>query len=165
MSVSRLERLRNRFRANLIRCALVAIVGLATAEARADENCGAAGTAIHVIVEGVRSSDGLVTAVLYDDDPENFLKRGRRVDRIRVEAEEGETTLCLEAPKAGAYTIALYHDENGDKKFDRNFIGIPSEGYGFSNNPGFSLGKPSQEGTLFDVGVEPTSIRISVLYL
>jgi len=120
---------------------------------------------IRVTVENVRSSDGLITAVLYPDNPENFLKKGKRLDRVRVKALEGETVFCMKAPSAGRYSVALYHDENGNKDFDRNFLGIPTEGYGFSNNPGFRFGKPEQEETLFTIEESPTSLRISVLYL
>ena len=128
--------------------------------------CSADGDAlIEVKVENVRSSKGLITAVLYGDNPEGFLKRGQRLDRIRVEAKEGETLLCLKAPEEGRYSVALYHDENGNKEFDRNFLGIPSEGYGFSNNPGFRFGKPEQEETLFSVNGSTTKVSISVLYL
>ena len=128
--------------------------------------CAQEGTVrIEVMVENVRNSKGLITAVLYPDNPETFLKKGARLDRIRVEAEEGETMLCLEAPTAGRYSVAIYHDENGNKKFDRNFLGIPSEGYGFSNNPGFRFGKPEQKETLFAAEQEMTSVRISILYL
>ncbi|NIA71497.1 DUF2141 domain-containing protein [Pelagibius litoralis] len=134
----------------------------------ADQPACSAETAasIEVKVENVRNSKGLITAVLYGDNPEAFLKRGQRLDRIRVAAKEGETLLCLQAPVEGRYSIALYHDENGNKKFDRNFLGIPSEGYGFSNNPGFRFGKPEQKETLFTIVEDgPTSLRISILYL
>lgn len=126
---------------------------------------GARALGIEVKVENVRNSKGLITAVLYADNPETFLKKGERLDRIRVDAVAGETLLCLEAPKAGRYSVAIYHDENGNKKFDRNFIGIPSEGYGFSENPGFRFGKPEQKETLFAVDQPLTSLRISILYL
>lgn len=122
-------------------------------------------TAIQVTVENVRSSKGLITAVLYNDNPDTFLKRGARLDRIRVEAHEGETRLCLHAPADGRYSIALYHDENGNKEFDRNFLGIPTEGYGFSQNPGFRFGKPDVEETLFTLDGSAADLRISVLYL
>lgn len=125
----------------------------------------AAPATIQVTVEKVRSSKGLITAVLYDDNPETFLKTGARLDRIRVEAHEGETTLCLTAPAAGRYSVALYHDENGNKKFDRDFLGIPSEGYGFSRNPGFRFGKPDVEETLFTLDGEPVSLKIAMTYL
>jgi len=121
--------------------------------------------AIQVTVENVRSSKGLITAVLYNDNPDTFLKRGARLDRIRVDAHQGETMLCLQAPANGRYTVAIYHDENGNKEFDRNFLGIPTEGYGFSQNPGFRFGKPDIEETLFTVNGEKTDLRISVLYL
>ena len=120
---------------------------------------------IRVTVENVRSSDGLITAILYPDNPKNFLKEGKRLDKVRVDAREGETVLCLNAPSAGRYSIALYHDENGNRDFDRNFLGIPTEGYGFSENPGFRFGKPEQEETLFTIEDNLTILRISVLYL
>ncbi len=34
----------------------------------------------------------------------------------------------------GTYAIAIIHDENKNSNLDKNFFGIPSEGYGFSNN-------------------------------
>lgn len=120
---------------------------------------------IHVTVEKVRSSKGLITAVLYSDDPETFLKSGARLDRIRVAATEGETLLCLRAPASGRYSVALYHDENGNKDFDRDFLGVPTEGYGFSQNPGFRFGKPDVEETLFEIGGATTDLKISLLYL
>lgn len=152
----------------IILLALTASLGFAPGSiTAADQRVCTADTAasIEVKVENVRSSKGLITAVLYDDDPEAFLKKGQRLDRVRVKAKKGDTSLCLQAPTVGRYSIALYHDENGNKKFDRNFLGIPSEGYGFSNNPGFRFGKPELLDTLFAVEGGLTNLRISVLYL
>lgn len=120
---------------------------------------------VQVTVDNVRSSKGLITAVLYSDDPKTFLKSGAKLDRIRVEAQEGETVLCLEAPADGRYSVAIYHDENGNRKFDRDFLGIPTEGYGFSRNPGFRFGKPELEETLFTIDSPLTSLTVSILYL
>jgi uncharacterized protein (DUF2141 family) len=36
---------------------------------------------------------------------------------------------------AGSYAVQVMHDENGNGKLDTNVMGIPVEGYGFSNNP------------------------------
>ena len=36
---------------------------------------------------------------------------------------------------AGKYAVQVMHDENDNGKLDANFMGIPIEGYGFSNNP------------------------------
>lgn len=151
---------------------LVLLGGLAGSRAETpaadtpENGCDATGpTTVEVAVEKVRNSKGLITAVLYDDNPNTFLKPGARLDRIRVDAREGETLLCLQAPAPGRYSVALYHDENGNKEFDQDFLGIPSEGYGFSRNPGFRFGKPDLEETLFTVEDSPVSLKVGVLYL
>lgn len=164
-----------RFR-NSSRLPLAALAGLAAAWlalapapalAGSGEGCiGDGPTTIRITVEKVRNSEGLITAVLYDDNPKTFLKSGARLDRIRVDASEGETELCLNAPAAGrSYAVALYHDENGNTEFDQDFLGIPTEGYGFSQNPGFRFGKPDVEETLFPIADEQVALRISLLYL
>ena len=51
----------------------------------------------------------------------------------------------------GKYAISIYHDENNNKKLDKNFIGLPKEDYGFSNNPSSSLGAPKLEEKIFEV--------------
>jgi len=142
------------------------LVAICAAEAAAPTDPAAPmPSTVQVTVDNVRNSKGLITAVLYSDDPQTFLKDGKKLDRIRVEAQAGETVLCLEAPANGRYSVALYHDENGNKKFDRDFLGIPVEGYGFSQNPGFRFGKPELEETLFTIDSALTSLHISILYL
>lgn len=146
--------------------AWLALAPLPAAAAQGEGCLGDGPTTIKVTVEKVRSSKGLITAVLYDDNPKTFLKSGARIDRIRVDASEGETELCLNAPAAGrSYAVALYHDENGNTEFDTDFLGIPTEGYGFSQNPGFRFGKPDIEETLFSITAEQVDLRISILYL
>lgn len=129
------------------------------------EACRKSPTAVHVTVQNVRSSDGALTALLFDDNPDNFLKEGRGIDKARVLAQKGETKICLVAPGSGSYSIALYHDEDGNKKFNRNFLGIPSEGYGFSRNPGFAFSAPDVEEISFQVNGEPVELDISIRYL
>jgi uncharacterized protein (DUF2141 family) len=147
-------------------CATWLALAPAPLAAASGEGCvGDGATTIKVTVEKVRSSKGLITAVLYDDNPKTFLKNGARLDRIRVEATQGETELCLNAPAAGRYAVALYHDENGNKAFDTDFLGIPTEGYGFSRNPGFRFGKPDVEETVFAIESDPVALNISMLYL
>ena len=44
----------------------------------------------------------------------------------------------------GDYAIAVFHDKNANSRLD-TFAGIPREGYGFSNNPGFMPRAPKFE--------------------
>lgn len=47
--------------------------------------------------------------------------------------------------KKGTYAIALMQDLDGNRKMDKNFMGIPKEPYGFSKNPKITFSAPSFE--------------------
>ncbi len=131
----------------------------------ADDNlvdCAGQPYAITVVVTGVRSTKGVITADLHGDRPENFLKKGKKLARVRVPAQTGETRLCFLAPHAGVFAAGVYHDENGNRRFDKNFLGLPSEPYGVSNNPGFAFGPPKFEAAAFTVDDDGTEIRIKL---
>ncbi|MFV1884224.1 MAG: DUF2141 domain-containing protein [Balneola sp.] len=51
----------------------------------------------------------------------------------------------------GEYAIAVYHDKNTNGKLDTNFLGIPKEDYGFSNNARGKFGPASWEDAKFSV--------------
>ena len=127
--------------------------------------CAATGPGIQVVAQQLRSSDGLLTVELYDDNPEGFIKKSGRIKRVRVGATEGQTEMCLTAPGPGRYAVGVYHDENANKKFDKNFLGIPTEGFGVSNNPGFDFGPPSHEDSAFELDGQPLRLEIKVVYL
>lgn len=128
------------------------------------QGCEREGIRVLLRVQQVRNAEGNITALLFGDDPEMFLKKGARLDKKRVPAQAGETRLCLYAPQPGVYAVSLYHDENANTDFDRNWVGLPTEGYGFSNNPSLFLGPPSFDQTAFEVGESGTVVEIELNY-
>ena len=96
---------------------------------------------LNVVADGVRSNDGQVAITVYSDNRSKFLAKGGALWVGRVKAQKGATRGCVFLPATGVYAIALYHDENGNGKFDRN--PLPLEGYGFSNNPTTLAGLPA----------------------
>ncbi|QJE72474.1 DUF2141 domain-containing protein [Aerophototrophica crusticola] len=119
---------------------------------------------LNLTVEGVRRAAGNVTITLYPDDPDKFLARTGKIARIRVPATVPATSICLPAPEAGGYAIAVYHDENGDKDFNRTMLGMPKEGYGFSNNAETTLGLPRFQEVRFDAKAGDNSVTIRLRY-
>jgi uncharacterized protein (DUF2141 family) len=119
---------------------------------------------LHVRVHGVRSGAGNVTVVLYGDEPADFLARGKRLQRRRVPASEGTVSLCLALPAAGTYALALYHDEDGDRRLTRNLLGLPTEGYGFSRDAPTTFGLPSFDDVAFRAGPGSTRLEITMRY-
>ncbi|MEO0031384.1 MAG: hypothetical protein RIS94_1142 [Pseudomonadota bacterium] len=96
----------------------------------------ASDTWINLTVDGVRNSDGLIAATLYADDSRRFLVKHGSMYVGRTPATQGQTKFCLFVPKPGIYAIAIYHDEDASQKINRGgLLGIPTEGFGFSNNP------------------------------
>ncbi len=55
--------------------------------------------------------------------------------------------------------IAAHHDRNDNGKLDKNALGIPTEPYGFSNNPRGMFGPPSFEQS----AINQSSLDVSLL--
>ncbi len=102
-------------------------------------------------VHNVRKSEGQITVDLHDDNPEGFLKRLGRIGRVRAPAEAGITKICIPVEHPGVYAIAIYHDKDMDGDFDKNFLGLPSEPYGISNDPDIFLSAPPHSEAAFEV--------------
>jgi uncharacterized protein (DUF2141 family) len=127
--------------------------------------CNGEPTSINVIVEGLRSTRGDVVVEIYPDDAKNFLASHTQVNSIHLKIDSNPQPVCLPIPKPGFYGVAVFHDENGDREFNRNFLGIPTEGFGLSNNPPVRFSKPSFETVRFQAGEGQTTIHVRMHYV
>ena len=139
-------------------------VGVLPVGSEAPRPCEQGANNVLIQMQGVRSSKGVLVAVLYGDKPDEFLKKGGRVGRERVPARSGSVALCLEAPRPGTYAVVVFHDENENGKFDRSWNGLPSEGFGVSNNPRVFLRAPTLSEAAFEVGAGQTVMKIELRY-
>lgn len=83
------------------------------------------------------------------------------VQQTDASIDNREAQISFTELSAGQYAVRLYHDENNNLKLDSNFLGIPSERYGYSNNVRGWMGEPSFERQLFRVASD-TSITIKL---
>ena len=118
---------------------------------------------LDLVVTDVASSQGNVTVVVYDK-PGTFLKRGGRLFKVRLPIASGMAQACLGLPRPGTYAVAVYHDADDDGKFGRNWIGLPSEGWGFSTNPPRSYGVPTFTQVAFTTGADGSRQTIQMRY-
>jgi uncharacterized protein (DUF2141 family) len=121
-------------------------------------------TWINVIAEGLRNGNGLLAITLYEDKPSKFLAHHGSLYVGRVQAVQGTTRACIFVPRPGIYALALYHDENANRSFDRTSIGFPAEGYGFSNNPATLAGLPSFRSVRLNIPRTGLSTRVQIKY-
>lgn len=88
---------------------------------------------ITVKVVGIQNKDGVIEIGLYNT-PSKFPTPGKTFKKGRPSISGKEVTYTFENLAKGDYALAIYHDENNDKVCNRNFFGIPTEAYAFSNN-------------------------------
>ncbi len=119
---------------------------------------------LDVRVVGVRAAAGNVTITVYPDDPQRFLAPRGKIARVRVPATRPATVACLPVAAPGTYAIAVYHDEDGDRNFNRSMIGLPTEGYGFSNDAPVTLGPPSFASARFTARPGDNPVVITLKY-
>jgi uncharacterized protein (DUF2141 family) len=151
------------------RTAVIAFVGALALAAPAFANDGCEGvhaagaSKLTVQVTGVRSAQGEVAITVYPDDRRRFLAKGGKVARIRVPAA-GMVHACLWLPPTN-YAVAIYHDADGDRDFKRTLVGLPAEGFGFSNNPETKIGLPPLSAVRFRLPTGEGTISIQMRYL
>lgn len=108
---------------------------------------------------GVANADGKIAIAVYNSS-ETYMVEGSEFFAIRVDAQKNETQVEINLP-AGKYAISVFHDENDDQRLNTNFMGIPKEDYGFSNNPNSTFGPPKFEKAAFKLNGK-TSVTIEL---
>ena len=116
-------------------------------------------TKLSIVVEGVQSNKGLMTASLYPNDKSQFLQRNGALKVWRMPAQSPVTQMCIWLKAPGTYAIAVYHDANSNHKLDIGMLG-PTEDYGFSRNPHIFFSKPSLGSVRFAVPPGETTVHI-----
>jgi uncharacterized protein (DUF2141 family) len=97
---------------------------------------------LQISINGMRSGNGSLVVTIYPNDAQHFLDGKYKVARQIVPVTLPVTHVCFVLSKPDYYAVAMFHDENNNGELDHNFLGIPTEGYGFSNNPKLRFGPP-----------------------
>jgi uncharacterized protein (DUF2141 family) len=120
------------------------------------------GAELKVTVDGVRNNAGKVRIAIFDRAAE--FPRGKQVAAADLTAGKGRVVAVVQGLKPGRYAVAVLHDENNNHKMDFGFLGIPEEGYGFSNNARVIFGPPVFDAASFDVANGETDIVLNLNY-
>lgn len=118
---------------------------------------------LKIRVIDIRSAEGNVHIALYDT-PSRFPKPdGLREDAV-IKAAGGEISAVFRDLPPGLYAAATYHDENGNGRFDQGLLGIPLEGFAFSNDARPSLAPPSFGAAAVPVPPDGSEVLIRMRY-
>ena len=115
---------------------------------------------ISMTLESDSKPKGNFVAALFTTE-ESFLKDP--VQSVSGPVQPDSTgTLVFENVEPGLYAISVFHDKDSDGKLDTNFIGIPSEPVGVSNNPKARMGPPRFEDAKFILEPGATDLHITL---
>ena len=104
------------------------------------------GQNLEVIVKNVKNEKGVLMVGLFTSQ-KTFTKKAWRGQK--PQAINGTVNVTFNDIPPGEYAISVYHDVNENGQLDSNFMGIPKEGFGFSNDVMGAFGPPSFEKAKF----------------
>ena len=111
-----------------------------------------------VNIAGINSDKGSLLVGIYKTE-KSFLKKPFKSDIIKIKNKKS-IVIFKNIPK-GTYAVSFVHDENDNKKMDTNFIGIPKEDFGCSNNATGFMGPPKYKDAKFQL-TENKTIDIKI---
>ena len=135
----------------------ILVSGVAQAEASSTSTLSAT-------VGPTRTSNGSLACRLYASG-DGFPRTATGTVTQRVKVANGSARCVFEKLTPGTYAVMVHHDENDNRKMDKNLLGMPLEGYGASNNRTHALSAPTWDESKVVVEAGKTrSLAISLRY-
>jgi uncharacterized protein (DUF2141 family) len=118
-----------------------------------------------VVVNGIQHQKGEICLRIYSSEKGFPLSSTSEVQSGCTQITGSTVKKVFSGLKPGTYAVAVVDDQNGDKKLNRDFFGIPKEGFGISKNPTVSVqtGMPKFRNASFSMN-KNTTINILMKY-
>jgi uncharacterized protein (DUF2141 family) len=113
---------------------------------------------------GLYDSEENFRIAIADAGKVGLLNDRSRLVGIAMRAIAGTQSVVFTNLKPGTYAVIAFHDANDNGKLDENWLGVPTEGYGFSNNAEGFMSAPSFQNAGVLVGNQDLSIVITLKY-
>ena len=120
---------------------------------------------IHVEIGGLHSDKGQVECALFASASDFPKHADKAIARTKSGITQGHAVCEFPAVAPGRYAVSAYHDENSNGKMDTNFVGMPREGVGASNNARGHFGPPKFEDAAFRYAGGKLDLTITITYL
>jgi uncharacterized protein (DUF2141 family) len=118
---------------------------------------------LQIHITGFRNNNGTAGGVVFNSPAGWPEDRSKAIVQGGFPIANSQATQIFQVPP-GRYAAVVIHDENSNMKLDRNFLGIPKEGFGFSNNPRVIFSAPSFQAAEVPVTCPSSEIQIRLVY-
>jgi uncharacterized protein (DUF2141 family) len=120
---------------------------------------------IHVEIDGLHNDKGQVLCAIFSSATEFPKKAEKAVAQAKSDISQGHAFCDFPRIAPGTYAVSVFHDENSNGKMDTNFMGIPREGVGASNNAKGHFGPPKFAAAAFHFSGGRVDLKITINYL
>jgi uncharacterized protein (DUF2141 family) len=120
-------------------------------------------TRLTVRADALRNDRGIVFVALFDSEQGFDAKKPVRGGQARP--ANRSATVVFENVPVGKYAVSFIHDENENKTLDTNFLGIPTEGFGFSRNAMGAFGPPGFDDAAVNLPRVTSTVVMRAKYL
>jgi uncharacterized protein (DUF2141 family) len=119
-----------------------------------------------VVVSGVKDISGHVAIAVFAGPEEFPNDDSKAMRRVLVPIDDATKTARAVIPDlpAATYAIAAFHDHNASGKLETNLFGMPTKGYGFSNNPKPKLRAARYDEARFELPASGATVEIQLSY-
>ena len=111
-------------------------------------------------IEGFESDKGKALIAVFNNKDGYPTKPENAYKKLVSVVKNKKVNLVIPGLPAGTYAVAVHHDENDNEKVDTNFLGIPTENFGASNNAKGFMGPPSFDDAKFELKSNNSIIKI-----
>lgn len=122
------------------------------------------GADLKITVTGIKDQGGQISVNLFNTEkgfPEDATK-AFLYKTIQLNSSS-ESIYFIDLPP-GRYAFAILHDANENGVMEKNFLGIPKEGFAFSNNYKPLIKSPSFSQAAFELTKNDTSLVVEMIY-
>lgn len=120
---------------------------------------------LKVVVTHVKGNTGQLAFYLFNSGDGFPIKTGKALKSDFVKTTGSTAECTFRDISAGTYAVFVFHDADNDKKLKTNFVGMPREGMGVSNNAKGHFGPPDYDDAKFNFNKSDQTISISLTYL
>lgn len=124
-------------------------------------SAAAQGATLEIVIDNVRDAQGTVRVAVCSQA--QFL--GENCEHVaQAPAHGGSVTVRVEGVAPGTWAVQAFHDDTGTGKIERNFLGMPKKGLGFSNDARFRFGPPRWDDAVFRLGPNGGVVHVPLRY-
>lgn len=99
---------------------------------------------LEIDITELKNNKGHILLQLFDENE-------KIINQVKSEIKENRVVIVFKDLNPGKYAFRYFHDENLSMKMETNKLGIPKEGYGFSNNGAGPFGPKPFKEWLFEI--------------